>query len=376
MPPVNVLIKPASSACNMRCAYCFYHDVSEHRAHSFEGMLIAERMEEIVRSAMEYAEGFCTFAFQGGEPTLAGLDFFRKVLELEEKYKKPGLRVMNTIQTNGLCIDEEWAKFLAKNRFLVGLSLDGPPEIHNLNRVDASGKGTFGRVMQTVRLFDKWKVEYNILCVVTGRNARSVTKIYNFFKSHNFGFLQFIPCLEPLDRERGQEKYHLSPEQYGDFLLRIFDLWLADLETGNYISIRHLDNWVGILLGEQPEACSMTGCCSVQFVIEGDGGVYPCDFYATDEWRLGTVGKETFRQMQNGEKARNFIRASLRIPETCRSCPVLPLCRNGCRRDRIIREGQVDLNYYCSAYRRFFLERRSELREAVEIILRMRNEAI
>ena len=373
MPAVNILIKPASSACSMNCAYCFYKDVAQNRETAFEGMISLADMERVIAAGMEYAEGLCSFAFQGGEPTLAGLDFYRQVVELQKRHAKPGVRIHNAIQTNGFCIDEEWAKFLAENHFLVGLSLDGPADLHNFNRVDNHGKGTWNRIMRTVQLFDKYHVDYNILCVVTGQNARSIQKIYQFYRKQNFHWLQFIPCLEPLGEERGGAKYHLSTKAYGDFLLRIFDLWYADLKRGEYVSIRHLDNWIAMLMGEPPEACNMTGRCSIQFVIEGDGGVYPCDFYVLDQWRLGTVGECSFAEMAACQTAKNFCQASCRVPEECRSCPVYPICRNGCRRDRLTTpEGLVDRNYYCEAYRRFFTERYKELHDAVRIIRQMR----
>jgi len=372
MPAVNVLIKPASSACNMRCEYCFYRDVADHREHAFEGMLSVASMEKVMAAATEYAEGLCSFAFQGGEPTLAGLDFYRQTVALGKKYRRPGLEIRYAIQTNGYCIDDEWAQFLAENNFLVGLSLDGPAELHDLNRKDNHGKRTHDKVMRAVRLFEKYHVEYNILCVVTGKNARSIQRIYQFYKKQNFRWLQFIPCLEPLEQERGGEVYHLSPRDYGDFLIRLFDLWYQDLQKGEYISIRHLDNWLSILLRERPESCDMMGHCSVQFVVEGDGGVYPCDFYVLDEWRLGTVGEQSFQEMAESSTAKRFIEASLRVPETCRACPVYPVCRNGCRRNRLMQENLVDRNYYCEAYRRFFLERRRELLSAVQLIRQMR----
>ena len=157
-----------------------------------------------------------------------------------------------------------------------------------------------------------------------------------------------------MEQQRGEAGYHLSAENYGDFLIRLFDLWFEDLKKGEYISIRHLDNWLSILLGERPEACNMAGQCSVQFVIEGDGGVYPCDFYVLDEWRMGTVGETSFAEMQRGEVAQRFIQASLRVPEQCRACRWYGLCRNGCRRDRIVLPGgDIDLNCYCKAYQRF-----------------------
>lgn len=373
MPPVNILIKPASSACNMACSYCFYKDVASQRAQACYGLLPLEQMERVITAGLEYAEHICSFAFQGGEPTLAGLEFYKAVIELQKKHQKPGVRIQNAIQTNGYLINEEWARFFAQNHFLVGLSLDGPAEIHNLNRRDPAGRGTFNRVMQAVRLFDKYRVEYNILCVVTGKNARSVEKIYHFYRRQGFRWIQFIPCLEPLGQPHGAQKYHLSPEGYGEFLIRIFDLWLADLQKGDYISIRHLDNYLSILLGERPEACNMTGQCSVQFVVEGDGGVYPCDFYVLDDWRMGTVGQESFARMQQGDTARRFVEASLREPEKCRQCRWRALCRNGCRRDRLVLpDGQVDLNYYCASYQTFFTARAPQLQRAAVQLMQMR----
>ena len=373
MPPINILIKPASSACNMACSYCFYKDVAEHRTQAFEGMLSLADMERVIEAGMEYAEHLCSFAFQGGEPTLRGLDFYRQVVELQKKHARPGGEIHNAIQTNGLLVDEEWAKFFAGNHFLVGLSLDGPAELHNLNRLDPAGEGTFNRVLRAARLMEKHGVDFNILCVVTGRNARAVEKIYRFYRKQGFRWLQFIPCIEPMEQQRGEAKYHLSAEGYGAFLIRLFDLWYEDLQRGEYISIRHLDNWLSILLGDRPEACNMAGLCSVQVVIEGDGGVYPCDFYVLDEWRMGTVGETPFAEMQQGEVARRFVEASLRVPEPCRTCRWAGLCRNGCRRDRaVLPDGAIDINCYCEAFRMFFAQRERQLTDAVRLICRMR----
>lgn len=373
MPSVNVLIKPASSACNMNCTYCFYRDEASKRERSFEGMLSLEAMERVIVSAMDYADRICSFTFQGGEPTLAGLDFFRGVMELEKKHRKPGVEIRNAIQTNGYALGEEWARFFAENHFLVGLSLDGPADLHNLNRRDHEGKGTFNKVLQTAKLFDRYQVEYNVLCVLTGKNARSIERIYHFYQKQGFGWLQFIPCLDPLGEERGNTGYHLSVREYEEFLVRIFDLWFENFKKGRYVSIRHLDNWLSMLLGERPEACNMAGRCSVQFVVEGDGGVYPCDFYVLDEWRMGTVGEKSFAELQEGAVARKFVRESLEIPGPCKTCRFYGLCRNGCRRDRLSRaEDQSGLNYYCAAYHGFFTRRGQQLEEAARMVLQMR----
>jgi len=370
MPPVNILIKPASSACNMRCEYCFYRDVADHREHAFEGWLTVEWMEKILASVAEYAEGTCTLAFQGGEPTLAGLDFYRQLLEIEKKYAKPGLHYQHAIQTNGYCIDEDWARFFADNRFLVGLSLDGPPELHNLYRKDSAGKGTSGKVLRAAQLFDKFHVDYNILCVITGRGARSIQRIYQYFTKQNFRWLQFIPCLEPLDQPVGSSQYFLSDEAYGKFLVTLFDLWYQDLRKGRYVSIRHFDNWLSILMGEEVEMCSMRGRCSIQFVIEGNGSVYPCDFYVLDEWKLGTAGETSFAEMLRSEPARRFIQESCHVPEECRTCKLYPLCRNGCRRDRAFEPcGSLGATRYCKAHKYFFSQRGQEFTQAARILM-------
>ena len=377
MPPIHVLIKPASSACNMACRYCFYRDVAAHREHAFEGMLTLEQMERVIRAGMEYADHLCTFSFQGGEPTLAGLEFYRQTVELQRRYARPGVKIQNAIQTNGYLMDEEWALFFAENNFLVGVSLDGPAEIHNRNRVDTAGSGTFNRTMRTTRLLKKYHVDFNILCVVTGGNARAAEKLYRFYRKQDFRWLQFIPCLEPMGQTRGREKYDLSAQGYGEFLIRLFDLWYADLCQGEFISIRHLDNWISILLGKQPEACNMAGQCTIQFVVEGDGSVYPCDFYVLDEWRMGTIEGMGFAEMREGPPAGRFLKASLHIPEQCRSCRWYRLCRNGCRRERtVLPDGNVGINIYCESYQRFFTEREGQLRNAARMISNIYNDPL
>ena len=242
MPPLSVLIKPASSACNMNCSYCFYKDVAANRERGFAGYMTMDTLEKLIASALDYADRDCTFLFQGGEPTLAGLGFYRAVLELERKYAKKDVRVFNAIQTNGYLIDEQWAEFLASNGFLVGLSLDGPADVHNGCRKDLAGKDTFNRVMNAAHLLDRAGAEYNILSVVTVQSAKRAESIYNFFKKHRFKWLQFIPCLEPLNSGRDGDVHSMKPDEYGRFLIRIFDLWYADLLKGQYVSIRHIDN--------------------------------------------------------------------------------------------------------------------------------------
>ncbi len=349
MPPVNILIKPASSACNMNCRYCFYDAIARQRDTAFMGMLSDELLERIVEQAFAYAEQYCGFTFQGGEPTLAGLPFYERVVQLQKKHNTKHIRVLNAIQTNGYVIDDEWAAFLAKNAFLVGLSLDGNAQTHNANRIDHAGEPTFNRVMRAANALKKQGADFNILSVVTGQNARNIEKTYHFLKKNGFRYLQFIPCLEPLEITRGSTPYHLSDEGYASFLKRLFDLWYADYLRREYVSIRHIDNLAAIARQGEPEACSMRGHCTLQFVVEGDGSVYPCDFFVYDQFRLGNIQTATLAEMAQSSAARRFLDSSRELPDECGRCEYLYFCRNGCARDRI-----GNLNYYCAAYRDYF----------------------
>jgi uncharacterized protein len=355
MPPINMLIKPASSSCNLKCRYCFYHSLSEKRDIRNYGIMKEETLEAIVRRGLEEAEGFCTFAFQGGEPTLAGLDFFEKLIEFQKKYNKNNIRINNALQTNGTLIDERWAGYLAENKFLVGLSLDGYKDIHDMNRVDITDKGTFNRILKTSALFDKYKVQYNILCVVTKNTAKHGMKVYDFFKKSGFRYIQFIECLDSLDEELGTNKYSLSAEAYGSFLKDIFDRWYEDFRKGEYISIRYFDNLINILLGNRPEACGMMGRCTCEYVIEADGGVYPCDFYVIDKWHMGNIVDKGFEELFYTQQAQDFIKSSVHMDSNCKECRWGSLCMGGCRRHREpFVNGKPSSNYFCLAYRDFF----------------------
>lgn len=355
MPPLNMLIKPASSSCNLRCKYCFYSSIADNRNIKSYGIMSIETLETIAEKAFAYAEGFVSFAFQGGEPTLAGLEFFEKLVELQKKYNTKNIQVFNSLQTNGVKIDEKWASFLAKNNFLVGISLDGPKDIHDSNRIDVNSNGSYKNVMNAIKLFDKYQVQYNILCVINSRVARHVNKVYDFFKKNNFNYLQFIPCLDGIDEKLGSNPYSLKPEAYEAFLKTIFDLWYRDVVQGQGISIRYFDNLISMFLGNPPEACGMSGSCTCQFVIESDGGVYPCDFYAEDNWYLGSIKEMGFKDIKEGEKVKSFIEKSRVVDPKCKQCKWLGLCRGGCRRNREpVIEGKLSLNYFCTSYYEFF----------------------
>lgn len=355
MPPLSLLIKPASSNCNLRCQYCFYHSIAENRETCSYGIMNIETLELIVKKAFEYAEGSCTFAFQGGEPTLAGLDFFSRFIELVKKYNIKKVKVNFALQTNGVVIDENWAKFLSENKFLAGLSLDGPKDIHDITRLDSSGKGSFNRVMAAAYLFNRYHVDYNILCVVNAYVARHAGKVYTFYKKHGFEYLQFIPCLDPLNEKPGGHQYSLTPERYAQFLKKLFDDWYNDISRGERISIRYFDNFIEMLAGYPPESCGMSGMCTGYFVIEANGGVYPCDFYVLDEWYLGNIHDTGFEHLKSTETAHRFTEVSKYTDPQCNECKWLKLCRGGCRRSREpFSDGKPVLNYYCQSFKEFF----------------------
>lgn len=356
MPPLNLLIKPASGNCNMRCTYCFYADEQENRAVSSHGIMSRDTMHRIVDKVIEYGEGHCTLAFQGGEPTLAGLDFYRDLADYIAAQDNPRrIRFHYAIQTNGYCIDENWAGFWARNRYLVGVSLDGPKEIHDKYRKDARGKGTWNQIMSSIRLLEKYHVDYNILTVVTAASARSGQKIYNFFKKNNMGYQQYIECLDPLGEPPGGQEFSLTPRQYEVFLKSLFDAWYLDVKAGRAVYNRYFENLLMILDGQMPESCSMRGICGKQWVIEADGSTYPCDFYALDQWLLGNIREDSFESMDQKREELGFIRWSERIHEDCRQCRWINLCRGGCRRNREPVTGDSSgKNIFCQAYKGFF----------------------
>lgn len=342
---LSIMIKPSSGECNLNCGYCFYRSECKERERYSHGFMSYTTFENIVKKALLYTDGGDVFiTFQGGEPLLVGKEFFRRVPVIIQRYNVKKSRVMLAIQTNGTLIDDEWCDIL--KGYLVGVSLDGTEEL-NTQRVTADGASSFNSVMRGISLLKKHNIEFNVLSVVTKTVANNIGKIYDTFKSWGIRYLQFIPCLKPLNEEEIINDMYMTGQEYGVFLWKLFKRYYTDFVNGNYISVRSMDNFVRLAAGKQAEQCGMNGYCTLQFVIEGDGEVYPCDFYCLDEWSLGNINDSDFESMAKSDKVRLFIEESMIIDDKCRECQYYRMCRNGCKRER------CDIDK-CTAYEYFF----------------------
>ncbi len=347
MPPISIMIKPASSLCNMKCDYCFYHDVSEHRLEQSFGIMKEETAFLLIDKALQYTKGDSVFfAFQGGEPCLAKLQFFKSFTAYVRKRNTKRSKVYYSLQTNGTLLDENWARFLRQENFLVGLSFDGDYKA-NYHRKKSNGDNAYYKILQALELLQRFDVQFNILTVLTGECADNIENIYNFFKKKGCKYLQFIPCLRPYG-DKQESPLYMTVQQYESFLIRLFQMYVKDYVRDNYISIRQFDNMVRLFLGQPAEQCGMMGHCTFQYVVEANGNIYPCDFYCTDEWLLGNIYNTDFQGLHNMEKAKKFIKDSLYVSEKCKQCKFYVMCRGGgCKRNKEDRD-------YCSSYYNFF----------------------
>lgn len=340
---LSVMIKPASNSCNLRCTYCFYHSLSGMRESAFRGMMSYELIDDIIDKALTYVgDDRLYMSFQGGEPLLRGKEFFIRVGE--KLSNRPNTHLV--IQTNGTLIDSEWCTIFKKYKYLIGVSLDGDRE-NNSCRVDTKGELSFDDVMIGIMNLKTHNVPFNVLTVLSKNVVLNIEKIYDFYKTEGYRFLQFIPCLKPLNGEAYDANSYPTEDEYCRFLIRLFNRYLRDIIKGEYVSIRQFDNFVRLAQGNNAEQCGMNGVCSQQFVIEGDGSVYPCDFYCLDEYCLGNIKDENFLSLSKKQIAKDFINESLVIQEKCKNCDFYKLCKGGCKRESIDVEK-------CSAYKKFF----------------------
>lgn len=335
MKHISILIKPASSLCNMACRYCFYSDVSKRRDTPCYGVMQPETVSALLQTLFAETEenGSLDIAFQGGEPTLAGLDFFRAfVHKAEEMNREKQLSIHYSIQTNGVLLDGAWCEFFRENGFLVGLSLDGPKALHDANRLLADGKGSFRTVMHAVQLLKRYRVAFNILCVLTKHNAKHPQQLWNFFMQNDLHYLQFIPCLPEIGEKENDNS--LTPQLFYSFYVQVFRLWLEQLQKGNYVSVKLFDDMAGMFVHRRVNGCGMDGRCNLQYVVEADGGVYPCDFYVLDNYYLGNITKDSLASIRQTYATSSFHGLRQELPAVCNSCKYQKLCHGGCVRLR------------------------------------------
>jgi len=362
----TVLVKPVGDRCNLACRYCFYHPGTGRCATAMEKPVL----EAMTRAFLAEESSPCLFAWQGGEPTLAGIDFYRLALDVQRRFAAPQQRVVNTLQTNGVLIDDEWAAFLAQNRFLVGLSLDGPAEYHDQMRRGADGSPSHGLAAAAWRRLRRCECAVNILCVVSRANCDHPSEVYSYLTGElGAQYLQFIPCVErtPLG---SVADFSLQPGEYGRFLVALFDLWSA--ETQRAISVKLFDDIALFLAGKPMRDCMHRGACDSHLVVERDGSVYPCDFFVGEQYRLGNMVQENPSQLRATARATAFrSRKSRQLPEQCGACPHLDICRGGCCKFWTEAADGTVQQYLCRDMR-YFLDRRRPQMERIGAALRAR----
>ncbi len=361
----SLLIKPAGPDCNMECDYCFYLNKKD----LFRGLkhrMSRETLIELIYQSSLQGEPVIYSGWQGGEPTLMGLDFFRRAVELQDFFGN-GIKFINAIQTNGLLLDERWAEFFKRNDFLVGISLDGPHHIHDRYRKTAGGKETFRTVERNTRMLLDYGVKVNILATVNDYSVNYPEEIYEFFREMGIKYIQFIPIVERIPADAGKyAAFSVKPRDFGEFLIRTFNLWTKDLEKGNPVSIRYFDSLILKLLGKIPADCELEEECGTYLVVEHDGSVYSCDFYVDKQHFLGNIHTGKLIQFLNSENQINFGRKKSLLPEKCLKCPWLNLCRGGCPKNRLDPHNPSTENYLCEGYRMFFEHSHNKFREILE----------
>lgn len=331
---LSLLIKPASSLCNFDCIYCFYHDVAQHRQVQNFGLMSDDVTTALIRQAVAIDDNsLITFAFQGGEPTLAGLDYFEGFTQQVSNMKKPNQIIHYSIQTNGYLIDQQWCKLFSEHRFLVGLSMDGFKENHDQFRLTRQNQPTFDRVMETTKLLRKNQIDFNILTVLTSELARRPKELYEFYKENDFRYVQLIPCFLGLDQS--DDLFTLKPIEFAYFYKEFYTAWHQDYIQGHYISVSMFDNIIPMFRGFPPQQCGLLGFCSPQYVVETNGNVYPCDFYVLDKYVCGNVLTNTFDQIRDSKAMTDFLREDKRMSVLCHDCSFRKMCYGNCKRMNI-----------------------------------------
>ena len=351
----SILVKPAGPDCNLACTYCFYSGKSSLFPDMKKHRMSEDVLTEMIRQVMTQAGEEVGIAWQGGEPTLMGLPFFRKAVDLIRRFGK-NQTVGNGLQTNGLLIDKDWSRFLRQYNFLVGLSIDGPEHIHNHYRRMKDGGETWSTVTDRLKLMLDQGVSVNALGVVTDYSAGFPEEIYTFYKGLGLTYMQFIPCVEtePL-KPCMLSPFSVSADKFGPFLCTLFDLWLADFVDGaQTTSIRFFDSVFYRYVELAPPECTLLEECGNYLVIEHNGDVYSCDFFVEPQWRLGNIKEGRLQDFLNSKRQNAFGAMKNRLPDECIACKWLHHCRGGCIKDRPGDLHHNGVNYLCDAYKMFF----------------------
>lgn len=379
-PAFHLLAKPTGSICNLDCKYCFF--LSKEMLYAGDRFRMADDLlETYIRQLLEaHRVPEVTVAWQGGEPTMMGLDFFKRSVELAERYRKPWQRVQHTIQTNGVLLNDAWAAFFKKHGFLVGLSVDGPRELHDRYRVDKRGRGSFERVMAGYRHLRAHEVDVNVLCTVHAGNQHHPVDVYRFFRDEmGVRFIQFIPVVErtteallplanlgwstsrngkrPLYVQAGSRVTDRSvdAQAFGRFLMAVFDEWVSR-DVGE-VFVQMFDVALANWYGEPPGVCVFSETCGLALALEHNGDLYACDHYVEPGYRLGNIKQTPMAELVASERQRAFGLAKRdTLPQYCRDCEVRFACHGGCPRNRFVHtpDGQGGLNYLCAGYKAFF----------------------
>jgi len=355
--PFHILAKPIGPICNLDCAYCFYLKKEKLFPDTRDFRMADEVLEHFTRQYIESQPAGTpevNFAWQGGEPTLLGVRFFRRAVELQEQYRRADMRISNSLQTNGVLLDDKWGEFLHEHNFLIGLSVDGPEELHNRYRRDKQGRGSFTSVMSGLETLKKHAVEFNTLTVIQNDNGAHPEKVYDFLKGMGSKFFQFIPIVEP--ENGGVSSRTVGARQYGRFLNRTFDRWLEQDDVGE-IFIRDFDMMLGLVMGYPSSVCVHAETCGRAVAVEHNGDLFSCDHFVNLEDRLGNVTGEALTDLLDGDKQTKFGHDKRdALPRYCRECTYLAYCYGACPKDRIIATpaGEPGLNVLCAGYKAFY----------------------
>ena len=353
----QVFVKPAGARCNLACQYCYYLEKERPDQPGGGGRMSDEMLERFIRQHIEaWTEPVIGFSWHGGEPSLAGLDFFRKAVAYQKKYKPQNKEIVNGIQTNATLLDEEWGSFMKEEGFVTGVSLDGPEEYHNLYRHTKNKKGTFHQVIKGVEMLRKHQVPVEILCVVHRGNVFQPLEVYRFFKELGAEFITFLPLAEHRAELPGRVSEESFPARaFGEFLTAVFEEWKEN-DIGQ-LKVQIFEEALRIAFGQDHTLCIFKKTCGGVPVVEKNGDFYTCDHYVNPEHLLGNLENRSLVSLLNDPRQTAFGKAKwTTLPAYCRECEVLDMCHGECPKNRFISspEGEPGLNYLCEGYRRFF----------------------